>query len=163
MLAKILKGSKDKRVLELGLDKSPVYGFFSKLTIDEITARIDWLIVNDYLKISYDHKLPLLTYTAKGWDIERDIYSEELLDKLKESFDTCDYSFVLDLKDRNRGMILQLLSKIKFTRDKRFIPLLEAWAAVDYKKVQLAIAEVIEALDKQRPFTVLPGDRDNIT
>lgn len=28
LLAKILKGSKDKKLLQYGLDKSPVYGFY---------------------------------------------------------------------------------------------------------------------------------------
>ena len=51
LLAKVLKGSKEKRVHELSLDKSPVYGYFKNLTIEEITAKIDWLIVNGYLRI----------------------------------------------------------------------------------------------------------------
>ena len=163
MLAKILKGSKDKKLLELSLDKSPVYGFFDKLKLEEITAKIDWLIINDYLEIKYDYRLPLLAYTEKGWHIERDTYSDELLERLKELLESGNYSFILDLKDRNRGMIFLLLDKIKATREKRFIPLLEAWATIDYKKVQAVIREVIDALDNQRPFEVLPGGRDNIT
>lgn len=163
MLAKILKGSRDKKVLELGLDKSPVYGYYDKLKLEEITAKIDWLIINDYLEIKYDYRLPLLAYTEKGWAIERDTYSDELLDRLRGLLESGNYSFVLELKDRNRGMILLLLDKIKATRDKRFIPLLEVWVAIDYKKIQAVIREVIEALDNQKPFKVLPGGRDNIT
>jgi predicted ArsR family transcriptional regulator len=41
MLAKILKGSKDKKVLEHGLDQCPVYGYYKELTLLEITNRID--------------------------------------------------------------------------------------------------------------------------
>jgi len=163
MLAKILKGSKDKKVLELGLDQSPVYGYFNKLKLDEITAKIDWLIINDYLEIKYDYRLPLLAYTEKGWHTERDTYSDELLEKLRELLKSSDFSFVVDLKDRNRGMILLLLDKIKATRDKRFIPLLEAWETIEYKKLQAVISEVIEALEDQKPFKVLLGGRDNIT
>jgi len=162
MLAKVLKGSKDKKVMELGLNESPVYGFFSKLKIEDITAKIDWLIINDYLEIKYDYRLPLLAYTEKGWLIERDSYSDELLDRLRELLVSGDYSLVPDLKDRNRGMILLLLNKIKATRDKQFIPLLEAWATIDYKKVQAVIREVVDALENQQPFKVLPGGRDNI-
>ena len=40
MLAKILKGSKDKRLLELELDKCPSYGYFNTLTITEITSAL---------------------------------------------------------------------------------------------------------------------------
>lgn len=159
MLAKILKGSKEKKVLELGLDKSPVYGFFKDLTIREIMAKIDWVIVNNYLDIEYDYRFPLLVYTEKGWEIEKDTYSDELLERLRGLLETGDYSFVLDLKDRNRAMILLLLDKIKATRDKRFIPLLEAWAEIDYKKVRVAIRGVIDSLEKQKAFTVLPGGR----
>ena len=44
LLAKILKGAKDKKVIELKLHTSPAYGYFKVLTLDKITARIDWLI-----------------------------------------------------------------------------------------------------------------------
>ena len=51
MLAKILKGSKSKKVLELNLDKCPAYGFYRNLSVDDILARIDWVILNRYLAI----------------------------------------------------------------------------------------------------------------
>ena len=37
MLAKILKGSKDKKVLEHGLNQCPAYGYYRDLTLQEIT------------------------------------------------------------------------------------------------------------------------------
>jgi hypothetical protein len=49
MLSKILKGSKDKKLLELELDDCPFYGYFNKLTLPNILARIDWTIQNGYL------------------------------------------------------------------------------------------------------------------
>ncbi len=54
MLAKILKGSRQKALLEHEFDRSPVYGALSELTLEQITARVDWLILNDYLRIEYD-------------------------------------------------------------------------------------------------------------
>jgi len=66
LLAKVLKGSKEKRVRELNLDKSPVYGYFRNLTIEEIKAKIDWVIENGYLRIEYDYRLPLLVYTGEA-------------------------------------------------------------------------------------------------
>lgn len=148
LLAKILKGSREKKILELKLDKSPAYGFFKDLAIKDIMAKIDWLIINNYLAIEYDYRLPLLVYTEKGWEIEKDTYSDELLEKLKGMLTSADYSFLSDLKDRNRSMILLLLEKIQATGDKRFIPLLEAWADIEYKKVRKAIREVISHLSK---------------
>lgn len=44
MLVKILKGSKDKKVLEHKLDECPAYGYFRGLTMDEISTRVDWMI-----------------------------------------------------------------------------------------------------------------------
>jgi len=149
LLAKILKGSKEHRLLELQLDKSPVYGYFNKLPIDDILAKIDWLIENYYLEIRYDYRLPLLVFTEKGWEIEKNTYADELLEKLKGMLCAENYTFLIELKDRNRGMILLLLNKIQATGDKRFIPLLEAWAEIDYKKVRKAIRDVITVLSKE--------------
>jgi len=144
MLAKILKGSKDKKLLELGLDASPVYGYFKALSLSDIMARIDWTILNGYLAIEYDYRLPLLVYTDLGWEIEKDTYSSELLDLLSEIADTLDAETDLSfLKDRNRKMIFMLLDKIRATGNRKFIPVLERWKQVDYKKVRQRITEVI--------------------
>lgn len=148
LLAKILKGSKDKKLLQYGLDKSPVYGFYKELKIEDITARIDWLIKKGYLDIKYSGRLPVIVYTERGWEIERDTYSDELLEKLRSLIPGGDYSFVKELKDRNRGMILLLLDKIKESGEKGFIPLLKAWREIDYRKVREKISNVINHLEK---------------
>ena len=84
MLAKILKGSKDKKVLEHGLDQCPVYGYYRESTLQEITHRIDWLIKKDYLVVEYTDRLPMLVFSEIGWEIERETYAEELLQSLKD-------------------------------------------------------------------------------
>lgn len=148
LLAKILKGSKDKKLLQYGLDQSPVYGFYRELKVEDITARIDWLIKKGYLSIEYSGRLPVIIFTDRGWEIERDTYSDELLEKLRSLIPGRDYSFVNELKDRNRGMILLLLEKIKESGDKGFIPLLQAWMEIDYRKVREELAKVISHLEK---------------
>ena len=50
------------------------------------------------------------------------------------------------LKDKDRGIILLLLDKVEATGDEQFIPLLESWEQVDYKKVRKQIREVIANL-----------------
>ena len=101
MLAKILKGSRDKDVLHRGHDKCPVYGFFENISIEEITAKIDWIILNGFLRIEYDYRLPLLVYTPEGWEIEKDTYSDELLYGFDELLDSGHTSFnMLYLKDQ---------------------------------------------------------------
>ena len=149
LLAKILKGSKDKIVLSHQLENSPVYGFYNDLTLQEILYRIDWVIENHYLNIYYNGRLPVLVYSDKGWEIERETYAEELLQKLKSLLGTGDYSFVKELKDRNRGMILLLVDKIMQTNNKKFIPLLYAWKENEYKKVRSAIQNVINYLSNK--------------
>lgn len=150
MLAKILKGSKEKKVLELGLDKSPVYGAFKNDTLQTIKAKVDWMIAADYLDIEYDFRLPMLVYTDKGWEIEKDTYSDELIEQLRAIKNPKNHDFEAHLKDRNRGMILLLLEKIEQTGDSSFIPCLEEWQKVEYKKVRRAIHRVIQSLQKPK-------------
>jgi hypothetical protein len=153
LLVKILKGSRAKKVLELGLDKSPSYGYYAHLKAEEILARVDWTIVNGYLGIEYDYRLPLLVYTDRGWEIERDTYADELLLGFDEVLATGSEPYDMEyLKDRARDMILLLLDKVEATGEKKYIPLLEAWAEIDYKKVRQRIGQVIEAL--RRPERV---------
>ena len=147
LLTKILKGSRAKKVLELGLDKSPVYGYYRHLRLDDVLARVDWVILEGYLAIEYDYRLPLLVYTRRGWEIERETYANELLRGLDEMLETSSGPYIMSyLKDRNREMILLLLDKVEATGDPKYIPLLEAWARIDYKKVRGRIRGIIDRL-----------------
>lgn len=149
MLAKILKGSRDKKLLENGLDDNPVYGYYKDLTLDEITARIDWAILDGYLDIYYDYRLPLLVFTREGLLIAEDIISDEHLAEFDEMIESGQEDFDMSyLKDLNRSMILQLLDKVEATGDPKYIPLLEAWAEVDYKKVRQRIRGVVRQIRK---------------
>ncbi len=151
LLAKILKGSRDKKVLALGLDNSPVYGYYSSLTIYDITSKIDWLIKNRYLIIEFSGRLPILIYSPKGWEIEKDTYTDEMIsgfDKLIDSGIDC--FNMLYVKDSARDMIMLLLDKIQHSNDRKYIPILKAWKKIDYKKVRARIDSVIRALDKTK-------------
>jgi superfamily II DNA helicase RecQ len=149
MLAKILKGSKGKKVLEYGLDQCPVYGYYRELKIQEITDRINWMIESGYLEIEYKDRLLMLVFSKIGWEIERETYAGELLQKLANLFESKDYSFVQELKDRNRGIILLLIKKIIMTGNVRFIPILKAWKEIEHKKVQSEIQRCINCLMKE--------------
>ena len=50
------------------------------------------------------------------------------------------------LKDKNRSMIFMLLDKIKATNDKKYIPILESWKDIAYKKVRQRINFVITSI-----------------
>ena len=147
LLMRILRGSASKDVLDRGLDQSPVYGYFRDLPNDATLARIDWVILNGYLRIEYASRLPLLVYTQEGWEIEREIYSNELLEKIEAALTDGPPYEMAHLKDRDRGMILLLLDKVAATGNRKFIPALKAWKRVDYKKVQQRIQQTIQRLE----------------
>jgi len=52
------------------------------------------------------------------------------------------------LKDRNRGMIMLLLDKVEATGDPKYIPLLEAWQQIDYKRFTERIRQVVNHLSE---------------
>jgi hypothetical protein len=149
LLAKVLKGSRAQDVLKFGLEHSPVYGHYRHLPQEDVLARIDWVIQSGYLDIRYDGRLPLLVYGEPGWEVERETSADELL----RGFDTMlaagrgpfDMSY---LKDRNRGMIMLLLDKVEATGDPKYVPLLEPWEQIDYKKVRTRIRQVIQHLSQ---------------
>ncbi len=149
LLVKVLRGSRDRKVLELGLERSPVYGYYAHLPAEDVLGRVDWVILRGYLRIAYDYRLPLLVYSEEGWEIERETYAEELLRGFDARLAGPRPYDMSDLKDRNRGLILLLLDKVEATHDTRYIPLLEAWAQVDYKKVCARIRHVIGCLSRQ--------------
>jgi len=149
LLTRVLKGSRAKEVLEAGLERSPVYGYYRQLSPEEILARVDWVILNGYLTIQYDYRLPLLVYTPQGWEIERGTYASELLAGFDALLAAGSPGFKMDyLKDKPRDLILLLLDKVEVTGDRKYLPLLEAWERVDYKKVRQRIRQVIHRLDQ---------------
>jgi superfamily II DNA helicase RecQ len=150
LLVKILAGSKDKKLLELELDTSPAYGAFKGQSQKEILAKIDWMILKGYLAIEYDYRLPLLVYTDKGWEIERETYADELVGKLEQAAANKEYEFVETLQERDRGLILLFLDKIEASGKRELVTILRAWKEVAYKKVKVRIHEVIDTLEIKR-------------
>ncbi|WP_373893920.1 RQC-minor-1 family DNA-binding protein [Virgibacillus sp. CBA3643] len=148
LLAKILKGSREKKVLQLELDHCPAYGYFKGVKLDDVIQKIDWMIDYDFLDIEYSGKLPMIVFTERGWEIERDQMADELLHEWDNWLATEKQSPDMHyLKDRNRGMILLLLDKVKETNDEKYIPYLKEWEKNDYKKVRAAIWSTIQALE----------------
>ncbi|MDL2358583.1 MAG: RQC-minor-1 family DNA-binding protein [Pseudomonadota bacterium] len=153
LLTKILKGSRAKDVLVHGLHTNPCHGYYQHLTPEEVLARIDWTILNGYMQVEYAGQLPVLTYTPLGWSIEMEVFADEVV----RGFDallagTARPYDLLYLKDRHRGMVLRILEKVQESGDRKYVPLLEDWAQLDYKKVQQEIRKVIRSLiDRSAP------------
>jgi superfamily II DNA helicase RecQ len=146
MLAKILKGSKDKKLLEKQLELCPTYGYYHKLTIEEITKIIDWMIINNYLDIDYNGRLPMIVFSGKGWETYKPVYMDELYNKILNA-NSCDKDKIIDeLKKTNREVVLMLLEKIGLSKNIGFIRFLEQWEAVEVKKVRQKINFTINKL-----------------
>jgi hypothetical protein len=105
------------------------------------------MILQGYLHIIYDGRLPVLAYTPAGWKIECATYADEII----RGFDTLLLSSLRPyamsfLKDKNRELILRVLEKIQVRGDRKYLPVLEDWAQVDHKKVRQKICEVMQHL-----------------
>lgn len=146
MLAKILKGSRDKKLLELGLDHCPSYGYYNQLTIEEITRIVDWMIVNDYLQIDYNGRLPMIIFTEKGWEMYKPFYVDELYNCIYNVNETTCSDLIERLKQTNREVVKRLLQKIGESRNISFIRFLVKWEPVEVKKVRHMINGAINKL-----------------
>lgn len=146
MLVKILKGSKDKKVLEHHLDECPAYGFYHSLTLEEISYRVDWVIEEDYLRIEYGGRLPLLIFSEKGWGMEEETFAEEIYQKFCQDLEENQRNVISKMKEVNRQVVFDVLEKIRASKNTAFLPLLEAWKNVEVRKVKARISSVEKSL-----------------
>ena len=68
LIIKLLRGSRDKRVLQLGLDRLPTHGALKGVDRDRIQAYIDALIEEGFL-VSDGGEFPVLRLTARAGDV----------------------------------------------------------------------------------------------
>lgn len=150
MLVKILKGSKDKKILEYGLQACPAYGFYQQLTMEEIGHRVDWTIRKGFLEIEYNGRLPMLKFSEIGWQIERETYAEELFQKFVSSAAEKEGSIVFQMEPVNRQVKHILLEKLGEKGTADMIPLLAAWKVLEVKKIQSRLGGIIRALEEKQ-------------
>lgn len=147
LLSKVLKGSRQKKVLELGLDTSPAYGALRELSLEQVLARIDWVILNGYLRIEYDYRLPILAYTNRGWAIERVTFTLEKLAQLDAQIAAGQLSRGVEwLNDMNPEIMHDLLDRIEASGNSGYVPALQQWAHSGSRKVRTHIRAVLKAL-----------------
>lgn len=146
MLAKILKGSRDKRVLERGLDKCPAYGFYKNLTLEEVTYRADWMIAEGYLQIEYSAHLPVLVFSEKGWAIEEETYAKELYQRFCVEMKENRTDIVGEMQTVNRQVVFDVLEKIRASGNDSFLPMLKIWKEREVRKVRERISSVENSL-----------------
>lgn len=149
MLAKILKGSKDKKIFEYKLNECPAYGYYQDMKLDDISKCIDWMIKKDYLRIEYDYRLPLLVFSEKGWQIEKETFAQELYQRMCLDVEEKKARVIFKMKEVNRQVVMCVLDKIEKDGTKEFLPYLEAWKMLEVKKVAARIAEVEKKISKR--------------
>lgn len=142
MLAKILKGSKDKTIFKYKLNECPAYGYYQDMKLDDISKCIDWMIKEDYLRIEYDYRLPLLVFSEKGWQIEKETFAQELYQRMCLDVEEKKARVIFEMKEVNRQVVMCVLDKIEKDGTKEFLPYLEAWKMLEVKKVAARIIEV---------------------
>ena len=148
MLAKILKGSKDKKIFEYKLNECPAYGYYQDMKLDDISKCIDWMIKEDYLRIEYDYRLPLLVFSDKGWQIEKETFAQELYQRICLDVEEKKARVLFEMKEVNRQVVMRVLDKIEKDGTDEFLPYLEAWKMLEVKKVAARIAEVENKISK---------------
>ena len=149
MLAKILKGSKDKKIFEYKLNECPAYGYYQDMKLDDISKCIDWMIKEDYLRIEYDYRLPLLVFSEKGWQIEKETFAQEIYQRMCLDVKENKARVIFEMKEVNRQVVMCVLDKIEKDGTKEFLPYLEAWKMLEVKKVAARIAEVEKKISKR--------------
>ena len=149
MLAKILKGSKDKKIFEYKLNECPAYGYYQDMKLDDISKCIDWMIMKDYLRIEYDYRLPLLVFSEKGWQIEKETFAQELYQRMCLDVEEKKARVIFEMKEVNRQVVMCVLDKIEKEGTEEFLPYLEAWKMLEVKKVAARIAEVEKKISKR--------------
>lgn len=149
MLAKILKGSKDKRIFEYKLNECPAYGYYQDMKLDDISKCIDWMIKKDYLRIEYDYRLPLLVFSEKGWQIEKETFAQELYRRMCLDVTEKKGRVIFEMKEVNRQVVMCVLDKIEKEGTEEFLPYLEAWKMLEVKKVAARISEVENKISKR--------------
>lgn len=142
MLAKILKGSKDKKIFEYKLNECPAYGYYQDMKLDDISKCIDWMIKKDYLRIEYDYRLPLLVFSEKGWQIEKETFAQEIYQRMCLDVKENKARVTFEMKEVNRQVVMRVLDKIEKDGTEEFLPYLEAWKMLEVKKVAARIIEV---------------------
>lgn len=149
MLAKILKGSKDKKIFEYKLNECPAYGYYQDMKLDDISKCIDWMIKKDYLRFEYDYRLPLLVFSEKGWQIEKETFAQELYRRMSLDVEEKKARVIFEMKEVNRQVVMCVLDKIEKERTEEFLPYLEAWKMLEVKKVAARISEVENKISKR--------------
>jgi superfamily II DNA helicase RecQ len=143
LLAKILKGSKDKNVLSHELDKNPCYGAFSDKSIQLIANMIDRCIIDSFLKIDYEGRMPVLVFTDKGWSIEKEVFADELLEQMLNDVARGKVDFIDRMLNVNPVCVLLALEKLGRIEEPNLLDALRKWQPLAQGKVKKRLNAIL--------------------
>ena len=135
-LVKLLRGSRDKRLLELGMDADASYGALSHLTLDEIARKVDWAIEEGYLDYYYEWRQPLLMFTERGWALERPVVAEEYFERFCRNVEDGQFRMAGHMADIKNEVQLDVVELIAQRCDERCLAHLEAWSSQTTKRIR---------------------------
>lgn len=138
-LAKLLKGSRDKRILELGLDSDGSYGALSHLMLDEISHRVDWAIEKGYLGYYYEWRQPLLMFTERGWELEKPVVVEGFYKQFCCDVEDGEMRMAERMADIKNDVQLDVIDLIAQRCDERCLEHLETWSNKTTKRIRKKI------------------------
>ena len=138
-LVKLLKGSRDKKILELGLDADGSYGVFSHLTLSEIAHKVDWAIEEGYLGYYYEWRQPLLMYTERGWELEKPVVVNEFYEEFCRDVEEGETRMAERMVDIKNDVQLDVIELIAQRCDERCLEHLEVWSGKTTKRIRKKI------------------------
>mgnify|MGYP002870105402 CR=1 FL=1 len=139
-LVKLLKGSRDKRILEFGLDADDSYGALAHLTLDDIAHKVDWAIEEGYLDYYYEWRQPLLMFTERGWKLERPAAIENYYEQFCRDVVDGDMRMAERMIDIKTDVQLDSIELIAQRCDERCLEHLEAWSSKATKRIRKKIS-----------------------
>jgi hypothetical protein len=143
-LALLLKGSKDKKLLKHGLNRSEAYGQLSILTIEEIENRIDHLIRQDQLRVGFYGDLPLIIMTDAAWEEVRPWSNVQEWRRAAAASDRELSDVLLQWRNYPRSEQLHLLDAAAPLDPGSTLRILRAWHSVAGKEMRARIEEKMQ-------------------
>lgn len=147
-LALLLKGSKDKKLLKHGLNRSEAYGKLSFLVIEEIENRIDHLIRREELRVEFFGDLPLVVMTNSSWEEVRSWANAQEFRRAAAASGRELDDVLLRWRNLPRSEQLHLLDAAAFRDNESAYRILQAWHSVAGKEMRARIAEKLQMLQR---------------
>ena len=100
-------------------------------------------IVDGFLRIEHEGRMPVLVFTEKGWEIERQVYADELLLEIQVGVSIGNHDFIERMLRVNPVCVLLALGQLDNTKDPKLRAALEAWLPQAQGKVKKKLRSLL--------------------